>query len=173
MRNSNNLYKRKTDVVKKGSHYMDLDFGREWGNITLVKAFFENFITAKMEGSDEVHKIGITVSELLENAVKYSSKDGVRIIIQKKKKNGTVRIRVFNYANEQHVNNLKIRIKEMRSMDSLDFYLYRMRESVKDKKASPGLGLARVYHEAEADITARYYENEKVVEVKAAINLGK
>jgi hypothetical protein len=167
------LQKRKTDIIKKGSHYMDLAFGREWGNIALVKAFFENFVLSKMDGTDDVHKVGIAVSELLENAVKYSNKDGVRIIIQKMKKNGSVKIRVFNCANKQHISNLKSRLKEMQRMDSLDFYLYRMRESVKDKKASPGLGLARVYHEAQAEITARYYENEKVVEVKAAINLSK
>jgi anti-sigma regulatory factor (Ser/Thr protein kinase) len=92
------LKKRKTDVIKRGSHYMDLGFGREWGNITLVKAFFENFIIAKMQSSEDIHKVGIAVSELLENAVKYSNKDGVRIIIQKMKKNGTVKIRVYNYA---------------------------------------------------------------------------
>lgn len=167
------LRKQKTGTVVKGHHYMDLAFDREWGNITLVKTFFENFIIAKMKSSEEVHKIGITVSELLENAVKYSIKNGVRIVIQNVKINGTVKIRVYNYTNEFHINKLKTRLKEMRSMDSLDFYLYRMRESVKDKKASPGLGLARVYHEAQADITAKYFDDEKVVEVKATINLGK
>lgn len=152
---------------------MDLAFDREWGNITLVKTFFENFIISKMKKSEEVHKVGITVSELLENAVKYSSKNGVRIVIQNVKINGTVKIRVYNYANEYHIKKLKTRLKEMHTMDSLDFYLYRMRESVKDKKASPGLGLARVYHEAQAEISAKYYDDEKVVEVKATLNLGK
>jgi hypothetical protein len=173
MGNHKLLGKQKTSAAVKGHHFMDLSFDREWGNITLVKTFFENFIISKMKSSEEVHKVGISVSELLENAVKYSSKDGVRIVIQNVKINRIVKIRVYNHANAFHIKKLKTRLKEMRSMDSLDFYLYRMRESVKDKKASPGLGLARVYHEAQADISAKYFDDEKVVEVKATINLGK
>ena len=160
MGNKKRVQREKTGLIMKGRNYMDLAFDREWGNITLVKTFFEEFTLSKMKEAEDIHKVGITVSELLENAVKYSTKNGIRIVIKSEKLDKIVRIKVLNYTSDYHINNIKTRLKEMKTMDSLDFYLYRMRESVKDKNAPPGLGLARVYHEAQAELSAKCYNNE-------------
>jgi hypothetical protein len=150
---------------------MDLAFDQDWSQIQLVKSFFEQFVVSRTNNEEEVHKIGITVSELLENAVKYSNKRGIRIVIRQIERTGTFILYVWNHAAKSDILRLKERLKEMRSMDSLKYYIYRMRESVKDKLASPGLGLARIYHEANAEISARITE-KKLVEIKVKIKLN-
>jgi hypothetical protein len=46
-----------------------------------------------------------------------------------------------------------------------------MKESIKNKEESAGLGLARVYHETEANLSVRYFRFKKLVEVTATIIL--
>jgi hypothetical protein len=152
--------------------YIDLSFDQEWDRIELIKDFFTRFAVSKTSEIHEVHRIGIAVSELLENAVKYSVLKKIRVIIQWVEHTGIFIISITNKANKENIAKLKERLKEMHSMDSLKFYIYRMRESVKNKLASPGLGLARVYHEAQADVSARVTEKKRLVEIKVIINLN-
>ncbi len=152
--------------------YLDLSFDQEWDRIELIKDFFTKFAVSKTSEIHEVHRIGIAVSELLENAVKYSILKKIRVVIQQVELSGVFIICITNKANRTNIARLRERLKEMRSMDSLKYYIYRMRESVKNKLASPGLGLARVYHEAQADVSVRVTEKTKIVEIKAIVSLN-
>lgn len=152
--------------------YIDLSFDQEWDRIELIKDFFTKFAVSRTSEVHEVHRIGITVSELLENAVKYSILKKIRVVIQQVELSSVFIICIMNKANRTNITRLRERLKEMRSMDSLKYYIYRMRESVKNKLASPGLGLARVYHEAQADVSARVTEKTKIVEIKAIVSLN-
>jgi hypothetical protein len=154
------------------SQYMDLSFDREWSQIQLIKNFFEQFVIERMNNNSQVHKIGIAVSELLENAVRYSIKKKIRIIIQQIGQSYVFIIHVTNNSSKMNIRKLKERLKEMRAMDSLKYYIFRMRESVKDKLASPGLGLARIYHEAGAHISAKIDENKKLIGLRVIIDLN-
>lgn len=157
--------------VKSTSDYLDVAFSRNWNTIPLAMDFFRDFTQSRMESCEDTHKIGTAVSELLENAVKYSFKPGIRIKLDKKEKDNTVRLKVYNFAIRKHAKRLISRVKELNENDSLTFYLERMRESIKNKQESAGLGLARVYHETEAKISARYFRFKKLVEVSATITL--
>ncbi|MBN2532794.1 MAG: hypothetical protein JXB88_07885 [Spirochaetales bacterium] len=153
------------------SDYLDVAFLRNWKTIPLAMDFFKDFTQSRMETCGDTHKIGIAVSELLENAVKYSFKPGIRIKLDKKESDNTIKLKVYNFATEKHAKRLITRVKELNESDSLTFYLERMRESVKNKEESAGLGLARVYHETEAKISVRYFRLKKLVEVSATITL--
>jgi hypothetical protein len=157
--------------VKSTSDYLDVAFSRNWKTIPLAMDFFRDFTHSRMETCEETHKVGTAVSELLENAVKYSMKPGIRIKLDKKEKDNTVKLSVYNFAERKHARRLLSRVKELNASDSLTFYLERMRESVKNKEESAGLGLARVYHETEAKISVRYFRLKKLVEVSATITL--
>jgi hypothetical protein len=157
--------------VKEVSDYLDVAFSRNWNTIPLAMDFFTDFARTRMDECEETYKVGTAVSELLENAVKYSHKPGIRIILNKKRKDNTINLKVYNFAERKHAKRLIGRIKEINERDSLSFYLERMRESVKNKEESAGLGLARVYHETEAIMSVRYFRLKKLVEVSATITL--
>jgi hypothetical protein len=124
-----------------------------------------------MNGVDGVHKVGTAISELLENAVKYSNKSIIHMTIMNDEKNGHIAVSIFNYADENNAQKLVRMIDEMNSRDSLEYYIGRMRESILNKKKSAGLGLARIYHETNAIISASYNKSEKMVQVKAIISV--
>jgi len=157
--------------IKPERDYLDVAFSKDWDTIQLAMEFFTDYTNNRVENCDETHKVGTAVSELLENAVKYAVKDGIRIMLDKKANGNTIQLKVLNYANKKHAKRLIARIKEINISDSLTFYLERMRESVKNKEESAGLGLARVYHETEAKLSARYFGFKRLVEVTAIITL--
>jgi hypothetical protein len=152
--------------------YIDLSFDLEWRVIEIIKEFFEEFVRLRTGNGSDVHRIGIAVSELLGNAVKYSSKMRARIIIQDAEFPNVFIVSCENSSDIANIKKLRMRLKEMISQDPLEYYLYRMRESVKDKRVSPGLGLARIYHEAGAEICARFSGKIHLVEVRAIINVN-
>jgi hypothetical protein len=151
--------------------YLDLKLARSWNTIPFVMNFFTDFTNSQMKNCEEIHKLSIAVSELLENAIKYSDKECIRIKLDKRNKGNIIKLQVTNHTTPRYAKKLMKRIKELNSCDSLTFYLKRMRESVKNKEESAGLGLARVYHESSAILSARYFRLKKSVEVTATITL--
>ncbi|MBN2444763.1 MAG: hypothetical protein JXJ04_25630 [Spirochaetales bacterium] len=157
--------------INKELTYLDISFERKWEYIPVTKAFIEKFLTVNMVNNEDVHKVGTASSELLENAVHYSNLNGVRMSVQNEIDESRVYLVIFNYTDDAHAKILLKRIKEMNKQNSLEYYLYRMRESIKNKGSSPGLGLARIYHEAGAKISATYRKIKKIVEVRVEIPL--
>lgn len=150
-------------------YYIDIAFSAQWDNITLTKSYIENTLLIGNINSDDTFKIGTATSELLENAIKYSNRDGIHIIISKPERSAEIELMIYNYSDRENADRLRERVDEMNESDSLEYYIFRMKESVKNKNSNAGLGLARVYHEATARITAHYSPAEELVEVKACI----
>ncbi|MBN2532768.1 MAG: hypothetical protein JXB88_07755 [Spirochaetales bacterium] len=157
--------------INKELTYLDISFDPKWEYIPLAKSFIEDFLTINMVNNEEIHKVGTAASELLENAVRYNHQNGIRMSVQNEVDESMVYLIIINYSDEMHAKRLLKRIKEMNKNDSLEYYLFRMRESIRNKGDSPGLGLARVFHESKAKITAEYNKEQKIVEVRASIPL--
>ncbi len=148
---------------------MDIGFASDWDYIDLTKKFMEDFLEVYFNGLEGVYKVGTAASELLENAVRYSGGSDVRATIVNDDATGHVILTVCNRSDRTNASRLLAMVDEMNSSDSLEYYLKRMRESVSDKDSSPGLGLARLYHETNAIISAFYEEADRMVRVKAII----
>lgn len=158
-------YKEGTD------HYLDISFKATWDYIPVTKSYIENILLIEMSDMGDIHKVGTAASELLENATKYSNKKGIRTIIKRNEEKDEIELTVFNYTDAANANRLTKRVEEMNKVDSLQYYLYRMKESIKNKNESAGLGLARVYHEASARVSAEYHDEDQIVQVRANIKL--
>jgi len=159
------------DGQEKTDSYLDISFKATWDYIPVTKSYIENILLIEMSDMGDIHKIGTAASELLENATKYSTKKGIRTVIKKLEDKDEIELIVYNYSDKIHADQLIVRVEEMNKTDSLQYYLYRMKESIKNKNESPGLGLARVYHEANAKLSASYLGDLELVEVKANIKL--
>jgi hypothetical protein len=151
--------------------YLDITFGPKWDYIPLTKNFIENFLLVNVVDKKSISKIAMSASELLENAVKFSNKDGIRMVVRKHSKKNVIELKVYNYVEEADAKGLKERIKAMISSDPLQFYIAKMKESVTRKDGKSGLGLARIYYEGEAKITADYIKDSKVVELTAIFDV--
>jgi len=152
-------------------NYLDISFKATWDYIPVTKSYIENILLIEMSDMGDIHKVGTAASELLENATKYSKKKGIRTIIRKLEELDEIELTVYNYTDEANAEKLRKRVEEMNKVDSLQYYLYRMKESIKNKNESAGLGLARVFHEASARVSTSYNKEDEIVEVRANIKL--
>lgn len=153
--------------------YLDITFGPIWDYIPITRAYIENFLTANAMDKESISKIEMSVSELLENAVKYATDDGIRVILKKDQENAIL-LSVSNYLKKDKAVSLIEAIIEMQKHNSLEYYVKRLRESRshKETKNSAGCGLARVYHEGNASLIPEYDEENGILELKAVFSIN-
>lgn len=161
----------KINYEKETAGYLDITFGPKWDYIALTRPYVENFLLVNMTEKEHIHKVGTAASELLENATKFSGDDGIRMIVKKSKHKNEVQLSVYNYLDRQRAQELIDKIEYMNNQDSFEYYIYRMKESVKNKQEPSKLGLARIYHEGQAKISAIFYEENNIIEVRALFTM--
>jgi hypothetical protein len=151
--------------------YLDITFGPKWDYIPLTKNYVENFLLINVIDKQNISKIAMSASELLENAVKFSSKDGIRMMIRKLDKKNQVELIVFNHVVKKEAEKVGQLVDEMNKMEPLQYYIGKMKESVSRKDGKAGLGLARINYEGEAKINVKFYDDIEVIQVKAVFQL--
>lgn len=147
--------------------YLDITFGPIWDYIPLTRNYVENFLLVNLVDKKKITRIAMAAAELLENAVKYCNKDGIRLKLTKEDSQNEIRVSVYNFANLDEKNDLVSHIDGMNKSEPLEYYLGQMKKSVIRKDGKSCLGLARIHHEANARITATFHEDEKIVQVEA------
>lgn len=119
-----------------------------WGYISCVRSFVAHFFSLGLQNTVEADKISLAVSELLENAIKYSSGPhiAVDLSIERGKTQGKeVAVLVKNTAEPRHITTLEKEIARVNAGDDPEkIYLDKMREAVEKPTDSAGLGLIRV-----------------------------
>lgn len=148
---------------------IDITFEPLWEHITLTRYFLESFLLLIELEQNKVGRIVLSVSELLENAIKYTDKKKIRLVISRSEDKNSVIVHVLNYANEETSKELFRLIQEMKFNDSLSFYLQQMKSPPDKRNNKSCLGLARVNHEANAVIKAQL-KNNSLLHVQAIIN---
>lgn len=159
------------DYEKNTVGYLDITFGPVWDYIPLTRNYIENFLLINLIEKKNISKISLAVSELLENAIKYTNNDVIRLKLIKKINENILEVHVYNFSDKEHAEILKNYLKVMYSKDPLEFYLEKMKEISKGNKENSSLGLARINYEAKAKIEAFYDENTKILETHAKIKL--
>jgi hypothetical protein len=133
----------------------ELTFRPDLELVTDVRDFVETFYRRALRDQDLGGRLAIATHELLENAAKYSS-DGetsLRIEVAPGAGSRAIAVRTRNRADGQHVTTLRVYLDEMRaSADPTAYYLQRMRRAARGADASQ-LGLARIYCEAELQLS--------------------
>jgi hypothetical protein len=113
----------------------------------------------------------MSASELLENAVKFSNQDGIRMMIKKLDKEKKITLVVFNYTNKKEALGLLKRVNEMNEQDPLQYYIEQMKASAIRNDGKSGLGLARINYEGEAKLDVNYFKDDKIIQVRAVFNM--
>ena len=151
--------------------YLDLTFGPKWDYIPLTKNYVENFLAINLVDRVNISKISMSASELLENAVKFSNKDGIRMMVKKLNKQNQVILVVYNYTTKKEADDLIERVKDMNNQDPLQYYIEKMKESAVRNDGKSGLGLSRINYEGEAKLDIVYFDEEGIVQVRAVFRL--
>lgn len=139
--------------------YIELRFGPRWTYIGCVRKFIASFFLIGLADKERAEQISVAASELLENAIKYSSGDDSSLHISIRKYDKEVDVCVRNPAEPRQISLLRREFAMITSGDAEDIYLKRMEEAAKTADQSR-LGLVRIIYETEARLHLEVLENE-------------
>ncbi|MCK5242407.1 hypothetical protein KAR34_08140 [bacterium] len=153
------------EQVTKQKGFLDITFSPFWEFVPFTRNYIYKIASRYLQCDKKKNKVVLTVSELLENGIKYSEKPGVRLCI-KNFSCTPLEVSVFNYACKPRVEKLFQTLSEMATANALEYYIKKLKESVNTKAGQANIGLARINFEAGPKISAQYMDND-LLEVKA------
>jgi hypothetical protein len=147
--------------------YIELKFGPRWKYIACVRGFIQNFLAISIVDQSKADKIAMAASELLENAVKYASRDDTHIVIKVSPATEQIKILVVNTAKQESIKTLLSIYEKISEGDPLQVYVTQMKEAAVRSDGKSHLGLARIRYETGGDLNVTVEKNE--VQVSIAI----
>jgi anti-sigma regulatory factor (Ser/Thr protein kinase) len=120
-----------------------------WSILPAVRTFVEQSLGPVLRDPDLAYRLSMATHELLENAVKYSSKPSAILRVSAGKGPGDTAITVTNETTEEHLAGLRQQFAEMSgAADPIGYYCELMRRYSRQHNVSR-LGLARIQAEGE------------------------
>ncbi|MFW6362254.1 MAG: ATP-binding protein [Spirochaeta sp.] len=136
----------------RGHAYVDITFGPRWKYISVTRNYVQSFIAIGLAGQSKADKIAMAVSELLENAVKYSAGEETRIRLEVRPDEKKIVVAVSNKTDPSREEELRRIYARVNEGDPLQTFIEMMREATTRTDGKSQLGLARIRHEVGADI---------------------
>jgi len=130
-----------------GSALLEMAFSPDWSFINDVRTFIETFCERAGVNPGRASAVALSVHELLQNAVDYSTDGWARLTLRVDTAQGQITLEVQSHGTPEKIERLlKLNQALLDEPDPLRFYLSLMRETAK-RKGSSGLGLGRIRFE--------------------------
>lgn len=147
---------------EKNNPFLQICFRPTVATINEARRLVAALYTPLVSDADIAQRVAMTTHELLENALKYSM-DGttvLRIELSHEKGPRTITVETRNQISAERKAGLTEVFEEMRRFgDANEFYQYAMKRTRTIRHGS-GLGLARIWAEAEMELTNSYAGDE-------------
>jgi len=150
------------DMTSIDEGYIELKFGPRWKYIACVRGFIQNFLAISIVDQTKADKIAMAASELLENAVKYASRDDTHILIRVMPETQRISITVENSADPESIQTLKEIYAKITQGDPLQVYISQMKEAALRSDGKSHLGLARIRYETGGQLSLKI-DNHTVI----------
>lgn len=142
--------------------------------VSVVRRFVAEFYQRFLVDADGAARVALATHELLENAVKYS-RDGetrIRIEVWPQAAPRHVRLQLRNRAEPRHVAALREIVEAIdRAPDASSYYQTLITAKARERAPTSGLGLARIF--AEADMRLGCTVDGDLVEIEASAELAR
>lgn len=139
--------------------YIRLSFGPKWKYVACVRSFVQNFLSISITDAQKADKISLAVSELVENAVKYNSREKTSLLLMIIDDNNIL-IESQNYADKENIKIFVDELEKINSKDPINAYIEKMKEAVDKSGKSSQLGLARIRCETNCEIKYEICDNQ-------------
>jgi hypothetical protein len=140
--------------IDKPEGFIRLSFGPKWKYVACVRSFIQNFLSISIADSKKADKISLAVSELVENAVKYNSKENTNLKVEVSAKNSDeIIVETENFSTAENIEVFKQNVSKIYEKSPLDAYIEKMKEAVSKSGSASQLGLARIRCESNCDIS--------------------
>lgn len=144
--------RNRLELEKGKTEYIEMRFGPKWPYVSTIRNFMQNFLGVAIGNQKLSDKVSMTISELVENAVRYSDNTETFLKVSIHRENDRIEISVKNHASSNQAEGLLQFMKELESDPPLEAYVKRMKQSTNLDRSQ--LGLARIRYEAGAQLRA-------------------
>ena len=154
--------------VASETHSVDLSFQPRLESVSAVRRFLEVHYGRLVADSELISRMAVTVHELLENAAKYSAGGGSHLRVEVDPSlPHRLSISVDNQVDPRHLPGLQETVAELSTAeDPVDVYQrYLMRAATREEGS--GLGLARIFVEAEMNVEVELHDDHICVKAIA------
>jgi hypothetical protein len=138
-----------------------------------MRALITELFKSQSMDEDAVYRLGIALHELLENVIKYSA-DGVANLsadVDETENRAFVSLRVSNQCEASRLSDLKSEFDSLRlNADPEAYYLALMLKNARRQDGS-GLGLARIWAEAQMDLRCEIAGSTATIVARSPIEL--
>ncbi|NOY09343.1 MAG: hypothetical protein GXP33_10945 [Spirochaetes bacterium] len=156
------------NTIKSDDGFIELVFGPRWKYISCVRSFVQNFLAISLTDLSKVDKIAMAASELLENAVKYSREERIKINIMVSKELKRVDVYVENKTSAESIEILKKEYEKIMEGTALEAYIKKMREAGLRNDGKSQLGIARIRYETGGRLMLETEDN--TVKIKLCVD---
>lgn len=136
----------------ENSESIEMHFGPLWPYVSTIRVFAQNFFSIATGDRTKAEKISMSISELVENAVKFSTSGEAYLKISMGGDSDSIWVVVKNETDEVQGQMLLDFLSFLNSLPPLDAYIEMMRRSAASGRSQ--LGLARIRYEAGGQISA-------------------
>jgi hypothetical protein len=167
------IKERDVTHVAHETHAVDMSFRPCLESVSAVRRFLEVHFGHLACDAQLISRMAVTVHELLENAAKYSTGGGSRLHVEVDPAvPRALSISVVNQADPRHIPGLRETIDELSSAaDPSDVYQrYLLRAATRD--TGSGLGLARIFVEADMSVQLELSDDSICVKAVAMLPAG-
>lgn len=142
------------NAVMCASKNMHLNFRPNVDLISSTRRFVNELMDSMISNPDASSRVALTIHELLENTLKYSTDGEARldVSVQRLEGRAVVEVSASNRATPEQLHELQQRIDELREVaDPMGLYVSMMVDSA--RRDGSGLGLVRIRVEGEMEVT--------------------
>jgi hypothetical protein len=139
---------------------MELEFPPDWRVLRELREFVNVLVNSVAENDDMAERVSMAVTELAENAVKYSNSNGTVVRLRVEPTEDGIRCETENLAAPHNIVELQRAVERVNDGDSLDVYIRALTEASEDETTTESkVGLARIRHEGRMTLTLQVHDS--------------
>lgn len=148
-------------IVKFHRDTIEMTFNPEWHYVSSIWLFANDVLFRLINDRVRAELVSMSISELLENSVKYSQKQFTepkpvaRFRLSVREDMHKIFLEVENYADPDHIEVLKEELKGIQSAESRKVFITKLREAAIRDDGKSQLGLIRIIYEAKGKVTMK------------------
>jgi hypothetical protein len=148
------------DIVVNRNAKMELEFPPDWRVLRELRMFVTSLVFTVAESDSVAERVSMVVTELAENAVKYSSEHSRSTVVRLRVEptETGIRCEAENFAEPDAILELMRQIQRVNEGDSLDVYIKALSEA--EEGTSSKVGLARIRHEGQMTISCQVSDSK-------------
>lgn len=138
--------------LQEDGEFIELRFGIHWDYVPITRQYIHNFLTISCGDQSKAEKFAMAVSELLENAVKYSQGSNPYMMVHVDKTQSSIRGMVQNSSSPERIESLNELFTTIQKGTPMEAYVEQMKLAATRDDGKSQLGLARIRYEANAEM---------------------